>query len=235
MITGVGGGEQSTEADARWAATAAAAGAQALLVFPPSGPADRILEYHDAMWQASGLPLIGFDLYTRPYTDEAFAGLVDHPGVGAVKLARLHDAVACQDRIAVVRERGKLAITGEDRMLGPSLMWGAETALVGLGAAAVELTHDVLREYVRQDFAGFRRACHRLDRFAATTFREPYDGYVQRMMWVAAAEGLIAHDVATDPYGPPLPPGERERVLEVWTSLSRAIDRATPRPVTSAR
>jgi 4-hydroxy-tetrahydrodipicolinate synthase len=39
------------------------------------------------------------------------------------------------------------------------------------------------------------------------------EGYVQRMSWLAAAEGLIPEDRAHDPYGPALPDGERAKVL----------------------
>ena len=43
-------------------------------------------------------------------------------------------------------------------MFGPSLMWGAEAALVGLAAAAVPVTAQVLDAYARGDHARFVQA-----------------------------------------------------------------------------
>ena len=199
------------------AAAAAAAGADALLVFPP--PADP-LGYHDALWRATGLPLIVFDLYTAPYSPADLRALLAHPGVAGVKLARLHDAIACQAGVAAARDAGRLVITGEDRMFGPSLMWGAEAALVGIAAAAVRLSTDVLGSYVAGRFDEFVSASARLDALAAVTFREPFDGYVQRMLWIAEAEGRIPPAHACDQHGPELDPAERSRVLSTWRTLA---------------
>lgn len=201
---------------------AARSGAGAVLVFPAGGDTVSVLRHLDRLWEAGGLPLIAFDLYTAPHPDAMFAAVVDHPAVAAVKLARLSDAVACQDRISLVRERGKLAITGEDRMFGASLTWGAEAALVGIAAAAVTLTRTVLDTFSGVDLPAFLEATRRLDEFAAATFREPFDGYVQRMMWVAAEQGLLPEHLLTDPYAPPLPADERDRVLAALHRLTRA-------------
>ncbi|WFR70911.1 dihydrodipicolinate synthase family protein [Prescottella defluvii] len=204
------------------AALAARSGADAVLVFPVAGDAVSVRRHLDRLWDASGLPLVAFDLYTAPYSDSTFAAVVDHPAVAAVELARLSDAVACQDRIALVRDRGKLAVTGEDRMFGASLTWGAEAALVGIAAAAVALTRRVLDTFCGDDLPAFLDATRRLDEFAAATFREPFDGYVQRMTWVAGDQGLLAEHLLTDPYAPTLPADERERVLAALHRLTRA-------------
>jgi 4-hydroxy-tetrahydrodipicolinate synthase len=217
VIVGVGGrpGER-TEAVAAQAAQAAALGAAGMLVFPvtedPAG-------HHDALWRASGLPMLAFDLYTRPYLVGALAALLEHPGVAGVKVARLHDAIACQATLAAAHHAGRLAVTGEDRMFGPSLMWGAQAALVGLAAAAVPITSAVLRAFADKDYAEFVAASARLDRFAEVTFTEPMEGYVQRMLWIAAAEQRIPPAYAVDPFGPGLSPEDRERVLRVAGAL----------------
>ena len=51
-----------------------------------------------------------------------------------------------------------------------------------------------------------------LDRFSQSTFTAPMEGYVRRMLWAAAAQGVIPEDVCDDPWGPPLDPAEREVV-----------------------
>lgn len=216
VIAGVGGPGPGSDALAD-AELAAAGGADALLVFPP--PADP-LGHHDALWRATGLPLIAFDLYTAPYSPADLAALLAHPGVVGVKLARLHDAIACQAGVAAAREAGRLAITGEDRMFGPSLMWGARAALVGIAAAAVGLTAGVLDAYLAGQHAEFVARSARLDALAEVTFRPPYEGYVQRMLWIALAEGRIPASHGLDPHAPPLDDAERQHVLSTWRELT---------------
>lgn len=206
----IAGASSPTEAE-----MAAENGAAGLLVFAPDGR-DPIAA-HDALWRAAELPMIVFDLYANPYPPGVLADLLAHPGVAGLKVARLHDAIACQTGIAACLGADRLAITGEDRMFGPSLLWGAQAALVGIAAAAVPATSAVLRAFARRRYADFVAASARLDRLAATAFAEPVDGYVQRMLWIAAAEGRITDEFATDHFGPALPLGERERMLRVFT------------------
>ncbi|MEU4722938.1 dihydrodipicolinate synthase family protein [Nonomuraea dietziae] len=198
---------ERTVADAM---TAAELGADGLLLFPSQG--DRVA-LHDAVWRAAGLPMIAFDLYTSPCPPAVMREILGHPGVAGLKTALLSDAMGCQETIALTREAGRLAITGEDRMFGPSLLWGAEAALVGIAAASVEATGAVMRAFEGDDLRAFEKASARLDRLAAATFTAPMEGYVQRMLWLAAAEGLIPESHAHDPFGPGLPEEERARVL----------------------
>ncbi|TYB69214.1 dihydrodipicolinate synthase family protein [Nonomuraea sp. PA05] len=211
VIVGVGGARPDQASDAvADARTAAELGADAVLVFPE--PGDRVA-LHEAVWSAAGLPMIAFDLYTNPCPPGTLRRLLSLPGVAGLKTALLSDAMACQQTIALTRDADRLAITGEDRMFAASLLWGAQAALVGVAAASVGTTAAVLRAYEGDDLRGFEKAAARLDRLAAATFTAPMEGYVQRMAWLAAAEGLIPEDHAHDPYGPALPDGERARVL----------------------
>lgn len=200
-----------------WAATAAREGCTALLVFPPrdTSPAS-VLEYYDALWDSSGLPLVVFDLYSRPYPLGTLQRLLEHPAVAAFKPARLHDAIACQEGITAARQRGRCVLTGEDRMFGPSLMWGAQGALVGISAANVGVSAALLAAHRAGAATQFLRASALVDRFASVTFRAPLDGYVQRMLWVAADEGLLPPEFAVDPYRPAaMSDDERPEVVAV--------------------
>ncbi|MFF0770773.1 dihydrodipicolinate synthase family protein [Nonomuraea wenchangensis] len=207
VIVGVGSSAGGAIADARMAAEL---GADGVLVFPE--PGDRVA-LHEAVWSAAGLPIIAFDLYTDPCPPATLHRILSLPGVAGLKTALLSDAMGCQETIALTREAGRLAITGEDRMFAPSLLWGAQAALVGIAAASVETTAAVMRAYEGEDLRGFEKASARLDRLAAATFTAPMEGYVQRMAWLAAAEGLVPEEHAHDPYGPALPDGERAKVL----------------------
>lgn len=224
VLVGVGGSPEPSGAAepfakaAEEARVAATLGAHGVLVFPAEG--DR-LGGHDAIWRAARLPMIAFDLYTRPCPPDTMRDLLRHPGVAGLKTALLSDAMGCQRAISLARQEGRLAITGEDRMFGPSLLWGAEAALVGLAAASVGVTAAVMDTYRGSDLRAFDAASARLDRLATATFTEPMEGYVQRMLWLAAAEGRIPESHAHDPYGPPLPEQERAAVVSTGAFAAR--------------
>ncbi|MFI7224732.1 dihydrodipicolinate synthase family protein [Nonomuraea angiospora] len=207
VLAGVGGGAEDPAAQAR---VAAELGADGVLVFPSDG--DRVA-LHEEVWRAARLPMIAFDLYTRPCPAGTLRELLAHPGVAGLKTALLSDAMGCQRAIALAREADRLAITGEDRMFGPSLLWGAEAALVGIAAASVGVTAAVLEAFAGKDLRAFEEASGRLDRLAQVTFTEPMEGYVQRMLWLAAAEGRVPETHAHDPYGPSLPEEERAVIV----------------------
>ncbi len=203
---------------ARAAATAAEAGATALLM-APSHPIDteRELRRLDVASAESGLPLVAFDLYTAPYTSRVRRAVLAHPGVRAYKPALLGDALACQEGIRDALDARVAVLTGEDRMFVPSLLWGATGALVGIAAAATSLT---ARALAATDGPNLVIAARALDELARVTFREPFDGYVQRMAWIAADEGRIPWEYAVDPARPAgLLDTERDEVIATARSL----------------
>lgn len=235
----VGDDGDPVEAVLAVAAEAVAGGADALLVFPPRPFAERpdreaaLLRLHERLAAEFGLPLMLFILHAAAggyaYSPTLLRDLLALPDVMGVKIATLDSAMTCQDVTTLVREEfpDRLAITGEDRMFGPSLLWGAQAALVGIAAACVHLTTDLVSSWCGSGSGGAERdgfvaASQLLDRFAAATFIQPIEGYVQRMLWAAEAEGIIPADAACDPFGPGVPAAEREHVQEVVRSLSRA-------------
>ncbi|MFC6160777.1 dihydrodipicolinate synthase family protein [Kribbella jiaozuonensis] len=225
----VSGLQEAANATVEMALAAAAGGADAVMVYPlaalgdlPDGDAQAVA-LHERVAAESGLPLVGFYLHGEaggyPYSPSLIKDLLSLPSMLGVKTATLDRAIGCQDAIWAGRGSGKLLITGEDRMYGPSFMWGADTALVGIASAQVELSTAVLRAWIAGDHSGFLTASDRLDRFAAATFYAPIEGYVQRMLWAAEWEGLVPAEAAHDPYGPDLPPGERDLVVRCLEEL----------------
>lgn len=224
--------DQARAATLAMAEDAAAGGADAVMVYPPAALREHperdaeVLALHSAVTEATGLPSVSFFLHDAAggyrYGPDLVHDLLSLPSSVGIKTATLDRAIDCQDAIKVAREVGRLAITGEDRMFGPSLMWGADCALVGIAAARVDLTSSTLRSWLGGELTEFHRASNRLDQFAEATFLAPIEGYVQRMMWTAVWEGLISEDSAHDPYGPALPAGERDSVTAVLDSLGAA-------------
>lgn len=204
----------------RAAADMAEAGADALILYPvPRGAHPDLPALHASVARSSGLPVIAFVLYEgasgHRYSVDLARSLVATDGVAGLKLALLDDAVACQDILTGCRaERAETVLfTGEDRMFGPSLMWGADAALVGVAAALPRLTVDVVRAWTRQRHSDFVRASGVVDALAALVFRAPVDTYVQRMAWLASWEGRLPDHLCHDPGSTPSAPAERDRFL----------------------
>jgi 4-hydroxy-tetrahydrodipicolinate synthase len=186
--------------------------ADALLAFPQSKDP---VAYHRRLGRE--LPVIAFYLYQAAggvdYDDRTLHGILELPEVIGIKVATLDSVMTFQRIAAVLREHpSKLLITGEDRFLGYSILLGARAALIGMGAALPDLQADLVRAGVAEDWSRFVPLAELCDRFGQVTFIHPMEGYIRRMLWAAAAEGSVPRDSCDDPWGPPLPPEERESV-----------------------
>jgi 4-hydroxy-tetrahydrodipicolinate synthase len=206
------------------AAEAREGGANAILAFPCK---DDPLGYHERL--SRHLPVILFYLYEAaggvawPLT--TLRNLLAQPGVLGIKVATLDSVMTFQDIATLMGELpDKLLITGEDRFLGYSLLLGAEAALIGMGAALPDVQAGLLRSRADRDWARFVQLTALCDDFARVTFRVPMEGYVRRMLWAAAADGAIPAAACEDPWGPPLPPGERYDVERVVRRARSALD-----------
>jgi 4-hydroxy-tetrahydrodipicolinate synthase len=189
--------------------------ADALLAFPErSDP----VGYHRRLGRE--LPVIAFYLYEAaggvPYDDRTLHAVLDLPEVIGIKVATLDSVMTFQRLAALMRSHpDKMLITGEDRFLGYSVMAGATSALVGMGAALPDVQVDLLRAWRDRQCDRFVVLSALCDRLAQATFIEPMEGYIRRMLWAAAADGAIPREACDDPWGPALPESEREAVEQV--------------------
>ena len=186
--------------------------ADALLAFPVR---EDPIGYHRRL--SRELPVIAFYLYEAAggvgYDDPTLHAILELPDVIGIKVATLDSVMTFQHIAAVLRSHpSKLLITGEDRFLGYSLLLGARAALIGMGAALPDVQADLLRARAQEDWPRFIMLSEICDRFAQTTFIDPMEGYIRRMLWAAAADGALPPDACDDPWGPPLPGDEREAV-----------------------
>ncbi len=202
-------------------------GADAILAYPPSllaGLADadrRIAAVHEALGEV-GLPVLLFYLYEAAggcvYGAELLDLLLALPFVAGIKVATL-DSVVTFQRIAARVPVGKLLVTGEDRFLGYSLLMGARAALIGMGAARTAMQAALVAAHARGDADDFLRLTRACDALGAAAFRDPVDGYVRRLLWLLAADGVIPSDAAFDPWGPDVPDAELEQLRRVAAAL----------------
>jgi 4-hydroxy-tetrahydrodipicolinate synthase len=187
-------------------------GADALLAFPRR---EGAAAYHAEL--ARVLPVIAFYLYEAAggvdYDDATLHAILSVPGVVGIKVATLDSVMTFQRIAAVMRDHpDKLLITGEDRFLGYSLMIGARAALIGMGAALTDVQAKLLEAKKTGDDHAFLRLSTQVDAFGAVTFTAPMEGYIRRMLWALAADGVIPEASCDDPWGPALPESERQAV-----------------------
>jgi 4-hydroxy-tetrahydrodipicolinate synthase len=186
--------------------------ADALLAFPErSDP----VGYHRRLGRE--LPVIAFYLYEAaggvPYDDRTLHAILDLPEVVGIKVATLDSVMTFQRLAGLMRSHpDKVLVTGEDRFLGYSVMAGATSALVGMGAALPDLQADLLHAWRDRQWDRFVALSALCDRLAQATFIEPMEGYIRRMLWAAAADGALPREACDDPWGPALPESEREAV-----------------------
>jgi 4-hydroxy-tetrahydrodipicolinate synthase len=187
-------------------------GADALLAFPRR---ENAVVYHEELGRE--LPVIAFYLYGSAggvdYDDPTLHAILSLPAVIGIKVATLDSVITFQRIAAVVRDHpDKLLITGEDRFLGYSLMMGARAALIGMASALTDVHAALLGTYAARDPHDFMPVAERLDAFGAATFTQPMEGYIRRLLWALAADGVIPEESCDDPWGPALPEAERETV-----------------------
>ena len=216
------------QATVEMAARAGGLGADAILVYPPAllrELADRerrIVEVHAALRDV-GLPVLAFLLYEAaggcPYSHRTLDRILALPHVAGIKVATLDSPVTFQDVAARV-PADKLLVTGEDRFLGYSLMMGARSALIGMGAAQTGVQAALLAAHAAGEHERFLRLASACDRFGAAVFQDPVDGYPRRLLALLGAQGIIPQAATYDPFGPEVPGWQLEEVERAARGLA---------------
>jgi 4-hydroxy-tetrahydrodipicolinate synthase len=224
---------EATDRSVEMAERAARLGADALLCYAPAwlrgrDDRDRLIVEHHRRLAAVGLPVVLFYLYEEAggisYSPAVLDELLSMPETAGIKSATLDSVMTFQDlsRQVVGRHPDRLLITGEDRFLGYSFMRGARSALIGMGAACTRLQAELLGAHLAGDAARFLRLSNLVDTLAEATFVRPMEGYIRRMLWALAHEGVIPLEAANDPWGPELPPSEYEEVGRALAAIRGA-------------
>ncbi|HXV43551.1 MAG TPA: dihydrodipicolinate synthase family protein [Anaerolineae bacterium] len=200
IVAGVGG--PSTNNAIANAKAAREAGADALLVFPTpaflNDPLDpRIMvDYHRAIAEASGLPLIVFQLGPIfggvNYPPHALAEVLRIPQVIGLKDASF-DAqhfVLTRDVIGAADHPITL-LTGNDNFLLESFLLGAEGGLLGYGAVGVGLLVGMHQAVTQKDFAQAAAMQKRVQGFCDYIYGRPIGDYRARCKVALVHMGLL--------------------------------------------
>ena len=201
IVAGVGG--PSTLFAMNNAQAARDAGADAILVFPVGAfintPLDPrvMVEYHRSIAEASGLPVIIFQLSPVfggvHYQPAALAATLELPQVIGLKDASFdpQQFVITRD---VIRNCGRpiTLLTGNDNFMLESLLLGAKGALLGYCATAVKLLVDMLDAIKRKDFDSAVSMQQRVQGFCDDyIYKLPYGDYRARSKVALVHMGVL--------------------------------------------
>lgn len=201
-------------------------GADALMAYAPVAYRDlpdqdeRVLAYHQRL-ASLGAPLVLFYLYREAggisYSPEVLAELMSIPETTAIKVATLDSVMTFQDISRLIQARFPhiTLITGEDRMLGYTVMRGGLAALIGMGSACVAPQAELLKAYFAGEATRFLELSGQVDAFAEVTFIDPMEKYILRMLWTLVIQGIIPEDAAHDVLGLTVPRAEIEAIAAV--------------------
>jgi len=216
-----------TEQARSLAADAARAGAGALLVFPipvyqgePLDP-EIPVRYHRAVHDASGLPLIAFQLQPAlggvNFSVEVIERLMTEGGVVALKEASF-DAKRFVETVRLVRSVAPDAtvLNGNDNFLLEAYLLGAEGALLGFGTLAAREQVEMLDHVRARDLEWATALGDVLQPLCDAIFAPPVRDYRARLKHALATLGVIDEAHVRPPLLP-LSPDERagvERALK---------------------
>jgi 4-hydroxy-tetrahydrodipicolinate synthase len=220
VIAGLGA--QFTDQAVALARDIKAIGAAGLLVFPISAyqglPLDPELpvRYHAAIGDATGLPLILFQLQPAlggvNFEPETLNRLCRVAQVAAIKEASFDPQLFVEVRDAVKSARPDCVfLTGNDNFIYESFVLGAEGALIGFGAVATRQQVELIDHALAGRHAEARKVMDRLTPLVNAIFAPPVRNYRARCKAALVMQGLLDRETVRPPLLP-IPTSERERI-----------------------
>ncbi len=227
VITGIyGASTRQAVCAAEDARKACAAG---LLMFPHPAFRERanserlILEYHRAISEAAGLPMVLFHLQPAlggaEYGLDLLAKLAELDGAQALKEASF-DVRTFTQIAALLRQlpRKVTLLTGNDNFIMQSFLLGAEGALLGFGTIAVREQLEMIRAVKERNYAEAWRLHEKVQPLADAIFASPVRDYRARAKEALRLLGVLRNSHVRPPLLP-VDESERQRVRQ---ALERA-------------
>jgi 4-hydroxy-tetrahydrodipicolinate synthase len=208
VVAGVGG--PSTADGIANARIARDAGADALLVFPIAAflsqplRTDVVVAYHRAIADASGMPMVLFQLQPMlggvHYTPEVLDGLLAIPEVVAIKEASFDPLrwLALKAHLEAAPRRITL-LTGNDNFIAESFLLGAQGALLGFATLLTRQHVELQAAAEVGDIATARALGERIQRLADVIFAPPVADYRARTKEALTMMGVIPSAVTRPP------------------------------------
>lgn len=206
-------------------------GVDGLVVFPNAAfrnePLDpRIpVDYHKAIAEASGLPIVLFQLAPIfggvDFSRETLRHLLDIPQVIGIKEASF-DAEYFAYTVETVQMAGRpiTVMTGNDRFIAESILLGATGGLLGFGAIGCQLVAEMLEAANAGRLDQVAELRPRLAAFAQVIYQDPMLDYRARCKVALAHVGVI--DQSLTYVRPPMLQIEEEESEQIRLALVEA-------------
>lgn len=231
-------GAQFTEQAVKLAREYRDVGASAFLVFPISAyqgqPLDPEvpLRYHAAIGDATGLPLVLFNLQPALggvlYTAETLHRLCQVAQVAAIKEASFDAKLFVEAREAVKAARPECVfLTGNDNFIYESFVLGAEGALIGFGAVATRRQVEMIELALEGNHADGSAIMQTLTPLANAIFAAPVRNYRARTKEALVMQGVLERATVREPLLP-VTEAEKERVRAALVLAGELAPSAVP-------
>ena len=182
------------------------AGADALVVFPNAAfrnePLDAAIpyEYHKAIAEASGLPLVLFQLAPVfggiNFSRETLLKLLSIPQVIGIKEASFDAQYFAYTKETVdMAGRDIVLLTGNDRFITESFLMGAEGALLGFAAIGCGMVAEMIDAFRQEDWRQGVAMRARVQGFANVIYANPVLDYRARCKAALAHIGVIPREL----------------------------------------
>ena len=231
-------GAQFTEQAVKLAREYRDVGASAFLVFPISAyqgqPLDPEvpLRYHAAIGDATGLPLVLFNLQPALggvlYTAETLHRLCQVAQVAAIKEASFDAKLFVEAREAVKAARPECVfLTGNDNFIYESFVLGAEGALIGFGAVATRRQVEMIELALEGNHGDGSAIMQTLTPLANAIFAAPVRNYRARTKEALVMQGVLERATVREPLLP-VTEAEKERVRAALVLAGELAPSAVP-------
>jgi 4-hydroxy-tetrahydrodipicolinate synthase len=238
VLAGIGG--PYTAAACELARDAERAGASGIVVFPIPAfageplPPEVPFEYHQAIAEACGLPMVLFQLQPSLagvlFSRETLLRLIEIPTVVAIKEASFDAAKFVETRRILEEAPRRITfLTGNDNFILESFLLGCMGALIGFGTIAIAEQIEMFRRVERGDIAGARELGEGVVQpLADALFAAPVRNYRARMKEALRLLGVIENTTMRAPLLG-LDAGETAAVKAAMSKV-RLAARATTEP-----
>jgi 4-hydroxy-tetrahydrodipicolinate synthase len=200
----------STRDAVRWGNDLKASGAQGLAVFPPFPtflgnpvPSEMIYQYHKAIADGVGLPLIAFQFpkaFGPDFPPDTLARLCSIPQIVGLKEASFDTTKTVETIDAAKALPRKLGIlTGSDTFIWEAMVMGCDGALIGFAGTATAELIEMQRAAASRDYDRGAAIWSRLGPLARYCWRAPIRDYRPRMKEVLKLQGLFPHATVRPP------------------------------------
>lgn len=200
----------STRDAVRWGRELAAAGADALAIFPPFPtflgkpvPGEMIERYHRTIADGVGLPMFAFQFpvaWGPDFPPDTLARLAAIPQIVGLKEASF-DTTKTVETIDAARSlpRRLGVLTGSDTFIYEAMVMGCDGALIGFAGTATAELVEMHAAVVRRDYGRASAIWAKLGPLARHCWRAPIRDYRPRMKEVLKLQGLFPHATVREP------------------------------------